>query len=139
MRVTTGGRSAHGRDGFVLEHDPQAVVQPDIEWLARLLDETAASDVRYRLQETLRVGWVDLIVGEADGGYMTLLEPDVRRASPNPPRRARSLLDLNDAMGGKGVAYAVSSQAARTHFEGLFRRYFPDQPIKVWHVPGAGM
>jgi hypothetical protein len=72
------------------------------------------------------------------------------RSSPYNPRsefydeakiveQARSLLDLNEATGGKGVAYAVSTQAARAHFEALFSRYFPGQPIKVWHIPGTGM
>ena len=72
------------------------------------------------------------------------------RSSPYNPRsdfydqakileQARSLLDLNKATRGKGVAYAVSNPAARGHFEALFRRYFPGQPIKVWHVPGTGM
>jgi hypothetical protein len=73
------------------------------------------------------------------------------RSSPYNPRsefynqakvleQARALLDLNKATGGKGVAYAVSNEAAaRVHFEALFRRYFPGQPITVWHVPGTGM
>jgi hypothetical protein len=82
MRVTTGGRSQHDRREFVLEYDPQAVVQPDIDWLVHLLEEAAASSVCYGPRETLRLGWVDLIVGEADGGYLTLLEPDWTGAVP---------------------------------------------------------
>jgi LysM repeat protein len=72
------------------------------------------------------------------------------RSSPYNPRsefyneaktieQAQSLLDLNKATRGKGVAYAVSNEAARVHFELLFRRYFPAQPIRVWFVPGTGM
>jgi hypothetical protein len=82
MKVTTGGRNPHGRKGFVLEYDPQAVIQPDIDWLVHMLEEAAASNVRYEPRETLRIGWVDVTVEEADGGYLTLLEPDWTGAVP---------------------------------------------------------
>ena len=72
------------------------------------------------------------------------------RSSPYNPRsdiydeqgildQARRLLELNKAMGGNGVRYAVSTEAARVHFEALFNQHFPEANIQVWHVPGTGM
>ncbi len=72
------------------------------------------------------------------------------RSSPYNPRsefynekaildQARNLIELNKASGGKGVRYAISNDAARAHFDALFRQHFPGENIQVWHVPGTGM
>jgi RHS repeat-associated protein len=53
--------------------------------------------------------------------------------------QARGLIALDRAADGKGVRYAVSNSASRTHFETLFRREFPGEAIQVWHVPGTRM
>jgi hypothetical protein len=75
MKVSTRGRRQRGQKDFVLEYDQELVVRPDIDWLVHML-EAAQGDVRYEPGEYLRVGWVDLIIEEAEGGYLTLLEPD---------------------------------------------------------------
>jgi hypothetical protein len=57
--------------------------------------------------------------------------------------QAGGYLRLNAASGGRGVRYAVSNEAARAHFESLFRRHFgaalDNGSLNVWHVPGTGM
>ena len=57
--------------------------------------------------------------------------------------QAGGYLRLNAASGGLGVRYAVSNEAARAHFESLFRRHFgaalDNGSLNVWHVPGTGM
>ena len=61
------------------------------------------------------------------------------------PQRALNhiSLDLNAAIGGKGVRFSVSNSAAPQHFSGLFQKNFPgqigDNSLSVWHVPGEGM
>jgi len=54
-------------------------------------------------------------------------------------QQAENLLKVNKGSGGRGVRYAVSNDAARVHFESLFRGHFPGENIQVWHVPGTGM
>lgn len=57
--------------------------------------------------------------------------------------QARRYLKLNQATNGNGVRYAVFNEAARNHFESLFRQHFPDavenRTLRVFHVPGNGM
>lgn len=57
--------------------------------------------------------------------------------------QAARLLEFDEAAAGKGVRYAVSSEAGRAHFEALFRQHFPGEMdsgrLSVWHVPGNGM
>jgi RHS repeat-associated protein len=53
--------------------------------------------------------------------------------------QAENLLRVNKGSGGRGVRYAVSNEAARVHFENLFRAHLPGENIQVWHVPGTGM
>jgi hypothetical protein len=57
--------------------------------------------------------------------------------------QARSQLELNESLRGKGVRYLVSNEAAQSHFTTLFERNFGSQmklgTLRVWHVPGNGM
>ena len=57
--------------------------------------------------------------------------------------QARSQVELNESIGGKGVRYSVSNAAAQSHFTTLFQRNFGTQmklgTLQVWHVPGNGM
>ncbi len=54
-------------------------------------------------------------------------------------QQAENLIKVNKGSGGRGVRYAVSNDAARAHFENLFRAHFPGENIQVFHVPGTGM
>ena len=53
--------------------------------------------------------------------------------------QVRGYIELHQANGGKGIRYAVSNDAARLHFEQLFRTHFSDAMdsglLKVFHVP----
>lgn len=57
--------------------------------------------------------------------------------------QARSQLELNVALRGNGVRFAVSNEAAQQHFTNLFQQNFGVQmnngTLQVWHVPGNGM
>ncbi|EMI42894.1 protein containing Coagulation factor 5/8 type [Rhodopirellula sp. SWK7] len=57
--------------------------------------------------------------------------------------QAERLLQLNQGLGTRGVRYAISNEAAVSHFNSLFRSRFAEQMdagiLKVFHVPGNGM
>jgi len=57
--------------------------------------------------------------------------------------QASRQLELNAEIGGKGVRFAVSNDAAQRHFEELFMKNFPDEMkdglLSVWSVSGSGM
>jgi Pretoxin HINT domain len=57
--------------------------------------------------------------------------------------QAQRLLDLNGALGGSGVRYAVSSEGGAAFYRALFREWFPDEmadgTLAVYHVPAIGM
>jgi hypothetical protein len=50
--------------------------------------------------------------------------------------QARNLIELNKASGGSGVRYAVSNDAARAHFEALFRQHFRVRTFRYGMCPG---
>ncbi|MET8149520.1 LamG-like jellyroll fold domain-containing protein [Actinoplanes sp. NPDC049668] len=57
--------------------------------------------------------------------------------------QASRLLKLNEAIGGKGVRYAVSNEEGRAMFQALFEKKFPQAvqngTLRVYVVPGNGM
>jgi RHS repeat-associated protein len=57
--------------------------------------------------------------------------------------QARKLTQLNEAAGGNGVRYAVSSSKGAAAFKALFNSKFPGEmasgSLEVWHVPANGM
>jgi RHS repeat-associated protein len=56
--------------------------------------------------------------------------------------QAQRLLGLNNALGGKGVRYAVSSEGGAAFYQAVFREWFPAElesgALAVYHVPFGG-
>ncbi|MEU1894836.1 DNRLRE domain-containing protein [Streptomyces pristinaespiralis] len=56
--------------------------------------------------------------------------------------QAQRLLGLNNALGGKGVRYAVSSEGGAAFYRAVFREWFPAElesgALAVYHVPFGG-
>ncbi|MFD3328696.1 polymorphic toxin-type HINT domain-containing protein [Streptomyces sp. NPDC058701] len=57
--------------------------------------------------------------------------------------QARRLLDLNNALDGSGVRYAVSNQAGAAFYRAVLREWFPEEmasgALRVFHVSAVGM
>ncbi|MFD4602086.1 LamG-like jellyroll fold domain-containing protein [Streptomyces sp. NPDC058464] len=57
--------------------------------------------------------------------------------------QARRLLNLNSALGGSGVRYAVSNSGGAAFYRAVFREWFPEEMesgvLQVFHVSAVGM
>ncbi len=76
MKAATTGCGKYGHREFSVEYDESLVPTADVKWLLAFLEETVASGTKYQPQETLRVGWTDMLIEEAEGSRLRLLEPD---------------------------------------------------------------
>lgn len=76
MRVTTRMCGLRRHPEFVIDYDPAVVIEPDVEWFLAFLERSVASGTNYRAQETIRVGWADLLIEQEERGQLLLLEPD---------------------------------------------------------------
>jgi hypothetical protein len=66
---------------FVIACEESVVPAPDVEWLVDYLERSVASGERYRPEETIRIGWTDVLL-EGNQGRLQLLEPDWTGALP---------------------------------------------------------
>jgi hypothetical protein len=96
MNRTTTACAVQGQPDFLLEYDAQAVIDTDVQWLIQCLEESVRSGKRYEPGQTLQAGWADLRIEDAEGDYLTLLEPDWSGVLPIRYVRGvtRALVDL---------------------------------------------
>jgi hypothetical protein len=74
--LTTSRCRTFGQPEFRLEVDTTAVVEPDVKWFVRTLEDWVEGGERFAAGQTVEVGWSVLKVEASPDGTLSLLEPD---------------------------------------------------------------
>jgi hypothetical protein len=79
MKRSTTQCHKYNHPEFTLEVGPE-VIEPDLDWLIRYLEESVAQGTRYVPGQTVQLGWTILEVrdlGDLGGNRLALFEPDM--------------------------------------------------------------
>ena len=75
---TTSNCRRHNHPEFQIRVSNTAVPAEDISWLLQFFESRVAEGEKFRSGESLQVGWMLTMLEDGPGGFLRVLEPDMR-------------------------------------------------------------
>jgi len=75
---TTSECKLHNHSEFQLRVSNSAIPAEDISWFLRFFEQRVSQGERFRSGESLQVGWMFTMLEDGPGGFLRVLEPDMK-------------------------------------------------------------